>query len=138
MVMAMSTQTLREAARLFEQNILLDMVQIYDVSEPVTVGIEVVRPLIAVGQPVPGLMQSTSLETAMDGRVMQSYAVKVGQGTPLRAGQAVRLLSSRTEPALVGKLVLIDRVSENSLGTIRKGVATDFTMVNQEGKEGLA
>jgi hypothetical protein len=42
------------------------------------------------------------------------------------------------EPDLVGKVLLLDKVSQNGLAMLRKAVASDFDMVNQEGKGGLA
>jgi hypothetical protein len=133
--MAMSTQTLDQAARLMEKELLLDMVQVYSVSEPATIGTKVFRRLTAVGKPVPGLVQSVSLESPVDGRISQSWVVKVGRRTPLAEGMAVKLMNSRTDPDLVGKAFLVDSVSSSSLAMIRKGTATVNTIVNQQGKE---
>lgn len=134
--MVMSTQTLTEASRQLA-SVLVDSVQIYDVGQPVTVGFEVTRALTAVGEPVPGLVQTTSLANAVESQTDNVYAVKFHQGTAVRAGQAVEVMSCVQEPDLVGKRLLLDKVSQNGVAVIRKCVASDFTNVNQEGKEGL-
>jgi len=136
--MAMSTQTLAEAARQLSAAVLVDTLQILAVGDPVTVGFTVTRELTPVGQPIAGLVQTTTLANAVESRTDSAYSVKVPQGTALSAGQAVRVVSCVAEPALVGKELLIDKVSMNGLAMIRKAVATDFAMVNQEGKGGLA
>jgi hypothetical protein len=136
--MPMSTQTLAEAARLMEQNILLDQVQIFNVGEPVTVGHNVTRALTAVGQPVSGLVQSVTLESAVDGRVVQGYSIKVAVGTALVPGQAVRLLNTRTEADLVGKTFLVDTVSLNGAATLRKATATKALQLDSQGKAVMA
>lgn len=135
--MTMSTQTLGEASRMLAAAVLTDSIQISDVGVPVTEGFEVVRHLTAVGDPVPALVQTTTLANAAESRVESLYSVKVSQGTPLSAGQAVTVLRCSQEPSLVGKKLLMDKVSQNGAAVIRKGVATDFAVVNQEGKEGI-
>lgn len=117
-----------------EQNVLLDQVQIYDVGDPITVGANVTRPLTPVGQPVNGLVQSVTLESAVDGRVVQAFSIKVGAGTALAAGQAVRLLNSRTEADLVGKTFLLDSVSLNGAAMLRKGMASKVAQLDPQGK----
>jgi hypothetical protein len=109
-----------------------------EVGDPITVGIEVTRILTPVGQPVPGLVQTTTLENAVESRTSNVYSVKVAQGTPLKAGQAVKVVSCVMEPDLAGKVLLLDKVSQNGVAVIRKAVASDYTVVNQEGKEGLS
>jgi len=137
MVTAMSTQTLAESSRLLEL-VLMDTIQIMDVGEPVTVGHNVTRSLTPVGEPVPGLVQTTTLANAAESRVENTYSVKVRQGTQISAGQAIKVLACVQEPSLVGKVLLLDKFSQNGLALIRKGVASDTTVVNQEGKEALA
>lgn len=117
-----------------EQNVLLDSLQIFDVGDPITVGAHVTRPLTPVGQPVQGLIQSVTLESAVDGRVSQAYSIKVAVGTALRPGQAVRLLNSRTEADLVGKTFLLDTVSLNGAATLRKGMSTKVAALDPQGK----
>jgi len=136
--MAMSTQTLGEASRQIAAAVLIDTLQICDVGAPVTVGFQVTRALTPVGDPVPGLVQTTTLENASESMTISIYSVKVPQGTALAAGQAIRVLSCIMEPDLVGKELLLDKVSQNGLAMLRKAVASDFAMVNQEGKGGLA
>jgi hypothetical protein len=133
----MSTQTLREAARLLG-TVLIDEIQIYNVGDPVTVGFEVTRPLTAVGDPVAGLVQGTTLENAVESQTSTIWSVKVHRDTPLVAGQAVRVITCEAEPGLVGKTLLLDKVSLQGAAMIRKGVASDVVVVNQEGKEGIA
>lgn len=135
--MSMSIQTLDESARLLAGATLIDSIQIYNVGNPVTVGFEVTRELTAVGAPIPGLVQTTTLENAVESQVTSVYSVKVAKGTALVAGQAVKVISCVAEPDLVGKTLLLDKISKNGLAMIRKGVASDFEQVNQEGKEGL-
>ncbi|AVJ49212.1 hypothetical protein PBI_BONINO_10 [Microbacterium phage Bonino] len=137
MVTAMSTQTLAESSRLLEL-VLMDSLQIMDVGEPVTVGHNVTRSLTPVGTPVPGLVQTTTLANAAESRVENTYSVKVRQGTQISAGQAVKVISCVQEPSLVGKVLLLDKISQNGMALLRKGVASDTTVVNQEGKEALA
>lgn len=136
--MTMSTQTLAESARQLATAVLLDTIQVLTVGQPVTVGINVTRGLTPVGTPVAGLVQTTLLANAVESRVDCTYSVKVARGTALAAGQAVRVVTCLAEPELVGKVLLIDKMSLSGLSMIRKGVAADFEVVNQEGKGGLA
>ena len=137
--MTMSTQTLTEAGRQMAAAVLVDVLEILNVGPPVTVGINVTRELTkAIEQPVAGLVQSTTLANAVESRTEGVYSVKIYRGTPLKAGQAVRVMYCRMEPDLVGKVLLIDKVSLNGLAMLRKAVASDFETVNQEGKGGLS
>lgn len=132
----MSTQTLAEAARHLEV-VLVDKIQIFNVGQPVTTGATVERPLTAVGEPVAGLVQATVLENAVESNVSTTWSVKVARRTPLAAGQAIKVITCMADPSLVGRVLLIDKVSQNGLAMIRKGVASDFNKVNQQGKAGL-
>jgi hypothetical protein len=150
--MTISTQTLTEAGRLLS-TVLVDSIEILDVGNPVTVGINVERSLTAVsgtvvGSPLPGLLgntpgavkglvQTTALANAVESRSDSVYSIKVDHSTSLKRGQAVRVLSCAREPELVGKVLLVDKVGLNGLSMIRKAVASDFDVVNQEGKAGL-
>lgn len=134
--MVMSTPILADAEALLS-TVLIDSIQIYDVGDPVTVGYEVTRPLTAVGQPVPSLVQATNLANAVESRTETIYSVKVARGTDIQAGQAVEVLECEQEPDLVGKRLLLDKVSQNGAAIIRKAVASDFQVVNQEGKAGI-
>lgn len=136
--MVMSTQTLDEAARLFEQTTLINQLQILNVGEPVTTGAQVTRSLTPAGDPVQGLVQSVTLENVVEGRMLQSFAIKVARFTALAAGQAVRVLSAPNEPALVGKVLLVETISLNGAAIIRKGTASLTTTVNMQGKEALS
>ncbi|UVK59228.1 hypothetical protein SEA_QUARTZ_9 [Microbacterium phage Quartz] len=135
--MEISTQTWDDAGALLGQAVLVDTLQILDVGEPVTIGTKVVRSLTPVGEPVAGLVQTTSLANAAESLTVNVYSVKVARKTVIFAGQAIRLLACRQEPDLAGKVLLLDKVSQNGLAVIRKAVASDTTVVNQEGKEVL-
>lgn len=137
--MAMSTQIWDNGSALMAQNLLVDQVQVFDVGPPVTVGFEVTRSVTPVSEdPIPGLVQSVTLESAVDGRVTQSYSIKVARSVELEPGQAVTVFSCHAQPDLVGKTLLVDEVSRNGLALIRKATASEFITVNQEGKEGLS
>ncbi|WNM67983.1 hypothetical protein SEA_SIRVICTOR_10 [Microbacterium phage SirVictor] len=133
----MSTQTLAEAAKLLTTP-FVDSVQLLLVGEPVTVGFEVVRETVPVGDPVAALVQTTTLANAVESQVVNVYSVKVPQGTVIDAGMAVEVLTCQQEPSLVGKKLLLDKVSQNGLALIRKAVASDFHNVDQQGKENLS
>ena len=68
---------------------------------------------------------------------VRRIVAKVDVGTTLEAGQAVQVVSCQQEPDLVGKTLLIDKVSENGLALLRKAVASDFYRVDQQGKEAI-
>lgn len=131
--MVMSTQVLAEAANLLA-TALIDEIQLGTLGEPVTVGIDVTREFTPVGDPIPGLVQTTTLANAAESQVQSVWSIKVRQGTPVVAGMGVEVLRCDQEPSLVGKRLLIDKVSENGSATIRKAVASDALSVNQEGK----
>ena len=135
--MVISTRTWNEASQLLRSAVLIDSIQIFDVGEPVTTGVHVSLSRSPVGEPIPALVQTTTLANAAESSTDSVYSVKVAQGTALSAGQAVKVLSCRMEPSLVGKTLLLDKVSQNGLAALRKAVASDFEVVNQEGKEGL-
>lgn len=136
--MVMSTQTLHDASALLAGAVLVDSVQLLLVGEPVTVGYEVTRPTTEVGDPIPALVQTTTLANAAESLVDNVYSVKVQQGTVIDPGMAVRVITCQQEPTLVGKVLLLDKVSQNGLALIRKAVATDFHTVNQQGKGDLS
>lgn len=135
----MSTQTLAEGARLLA-GVLIDSIQIYDVGEPTTPpgGFTVIRPLTPVGDPVAGLVQGTTLQNAIESKTETIWSVKVALATPMRSGQAVKVLSCVQDPTLVGKTLLLDKVSQQGAAMIRKGVASTVETINSQGKEGLA
>lgn len=132
--MTMSTQTLTEASRVLTLATLVDTVQLYTVGEPVTEGINVTRELTPVGPPVIGLVQTTTLNNAVESQVENTYSIKVAKGTPISKGMAVKVVSCVAEPDLVGKTLLIDKVSLNGLAMLRKAVASDWDQVQQQGK----
>jgi hypothetical protein len=136
--MTMSTPILDEAARQMSRALLIDTVQIYNVGEPVTSGINVTRSLTPVGEPVAGLVQQTTLDNAVESLTDNVYSIKVDKYTALKNGQAVKVISCQSEPDLIGKVLLLDKVSLNGLAMLRKGVAQVSEVVNQEGKESLA
>lgn len=136
MAMAMSTQILVESSRLL-QLLLTDTIQIYNAADPRTEGFMVYKDLVPVGDPIPSLVQHTTLENAVESLTSTAYAIKVSQGQPLEAGQVVEVITCQQEPDLVGKKLLLDKVSLNGHSVIRKAVASDWEVVNQEGKEAL-
>lgn len=136
--MVMSIPILDEAAKLIEKNTLIDQIQILDVSEPITVGVTVSRPLTPVGEPVAGLVQSVTLENVVEGTMSQAYSIKVARFTELRPGQAVRVLVCRQEPDLVNQVLLLDTVSRNGAALLRKATGNLQKVVNTQGKEALA
>lgn len=136
--MVMSTRISREAARLLEVANLLDSVQLLNVGEPVTTGTQVTRSLTPVGDPVPGLVQTSVPQGAVESTTTRIFSVKVPQATPLQAGMAVRVVACLMEPELVGKVLLIDSMSLNGSSFIRKGFASDTVVVNQQGKEAIS
>jgi hypothetical protein len=138
MAMTMSTQTLGEAARQLAAATLLDSIQIGTVGDPVTVKFAVTREFTAVGEPVPGLVQTTTLQNAAESRTVNTYSIKVTQGTELAKGDAVKVISCVLEPSLVDKVLLVDKVSQNGAAMLRKAVASDSDNVNQEGKGDIA
>lgn len=133
--MVMSTRVLDQAGAALS-TVLIDRITILNVGEPVTTGINVTRALTpqGTGQPIPALVQSTTLANAVESRVINTYSVKVAQGTELKAGQAIRVEYCRLEPDLSGRVLLIDKISENGSALIRKAVASTYQNVNQEGK----
>lgn len=113
---------------------LIDDIDILDVGEVRTVGTQVTRDLNPALSHINGLVQTTSLPNATDGRVVLSYSIKVEAKTELKPGQAVRVNFCRAEPDLAGVVLLVDSVSLNGQATLRKGVAVQVLTVNQEGK----
>lgn len=120
------------------QHVLVDTVQLNTVGPPQTVGYEVTRELTPVGDPIPALVQTTTLANAVESLVDNVYSVKMPQGTVVHAGMAAEVVICRQEPALVGKVLLLDKVSHNGVAKLRKAVASDFHTVDQQGKEGMA
>jgi hypothetical protein len=132
--MTMSTQTLDEAGRTMTRAILIDTLQIFNVGDTITTGAHVSRELTPVGDPISGLVQTVTLESAVEGRVAQGYSIKVSRGTALEAGQVIKVVTTRTDQELVGLPILVDTISKNGLAMIRKGTGITFETVNQEGK----
>lgn len=135
--MVMSTQISRDAAAVMAAIVLQDTVQIHNVGPVVTTGIHASRELEPVGDPIPGLVQTTVLANAVESQVTSVYSIKVAAGTVLEPGMAVEVISCELEPELVSKILLVDKVSQNGAALIRKAVASDYQTVNQEGKATL-
>lgn len=117
--------------------VLIDTMQILDVGQVTTEGFITRNTLTPVGGHIPGLVQSTVLQNAVESQTEGIYAIKVARGTAIHAGQAVWVVDCVQEPDLVGKILLLDKVSKNGLAMIRKAVATDFDAVDQQGKEAI-
>lgn len=135
--MTMSTQTLAEAARWLATATLKDRIKVYAVGDPVTTGIEVTKPLELLANGIPALVQSTTLQNAAESASTSVYSIKVERKTVLDAGMVVEVSACAAEPDLVGYKLLVDKVTLNGLAMIRKATASDYEVVNQEGKEGL-
>lgn len=125
------------SSQLIEDNVLIDKINIYEVGEPETVGFDVIRPLHPHLIGFPALVQTTTLNNAIESAVESTYSIKVSQGVALEAGHVVEVTECVREPSLVGKRLLVDKVSQNGAAIVRKAVAHDFDNVNQEGKGGL-
>lgn len=136
--MVMSTQTLASASTMLSVAVLVDTLDIYDVGDLVTVGIEVTRELALVQADVPSLVQATTLQNAIESSTETTYSVKVSRDTPLKAGQAIKVKTCNEDPSLIGKTLYLDKVSQNGLALIRKAVASDAYNVDQQGKESLS
>lgn len=135
--MLMSTQTLREAGRLLADNVLHDEVKLYAVGAPVTVGTKVTHELDLLDGNLAALVQTTVLANTIESRTDNVYSIKVAAGTVISAGMVVEVISCELEPDLIGKKLLLDKVSKNGVSIIRKAVASDWDNVNQEGKASL-
>ena len=135
--MVMSTPILDSAANLMSVAVLVDTVELYNVGATQTTGYTVTRPLTLIAGDLRALVQTTVLQNAVESEVSNAYSVKVERGTDIQAGQAIKVIGCVQEPELVGKTLLLDKVSENGLALIRKAVASDFHAVDQQGKEGI-
>lgn len=120
-----------------EQNILRDTIDIFTAGEPVTTGIQVTRPLTLVEADAKALVQTTTLANAVESRTDNLYSIKVSRGSALAAGMVVQVKTCQLEPSLVGKKLLVDKVSQNGAAMLRKAVAGDWTLVQQQGKESI-
>ena len=136
--MVMSTPTLDRAAHLVSVAILIDTLDLYNVGEPVTTGINVSRELTLVQADIPSLVQGTLLANAVESATETVYSVKVSRDTVIKDGQAIKVKSCAADPSLVGKTLYLDKVSQNGAALIRKAVASTSYNVDQQGKEGLS
>lgn len=132
-----STQILTDASSMMETSLLVDKVDIFDVGAPITVGFEVETPLDPAFIGFPALVQTTTLNNAVESAVENTYSIKLPSGVAVKAGQVVEIVECDREPSFVGKKLLIDKISQNGLALIRKAVAHDYEVVNQEGKLGF-
>lgn len=130
------TPRLDDASSLLE-SVLIGSVKIYNSSAPKTEGIKVVRVLEKVSGPVPALVQSVDLKNAVESLTEQTFSIKVARETELVAGQVVEVVSSPQDPHLEGMKLLIGKVSLNGSALLRKGTASVYSLVNQEGKGSL-
>lgn len=136
--MVMSTPTLDRAAHLVSVAILIDTLDLYNVGEPVTTGINVTRELTLVMADIRSLVQETTLANAVESATDSTYSVKVPRDTDIKAGQAIKVKTCINDPSLVGKTLYLDKVSQNGIALIRKAVASDTYNVDQQGKEGIS
>ena len=136
--MVMSTQTLASASSLLDVAMLIDSLDLYDVGELVTEGIHTKRELTLVQSDIRSLVQTTTLQNAVESATDNTYSIKVPRETELEPGQAVKVTKCAQEPELVGKTLYIDKVSQNGLALIRKAVASDTYNVDRQGTEVLS
>lgn len=135
-LVTISTQTLDEAARHLATT-LLDTVSLYTVGLPVTTGSAVTLPLTLAAANLRGLVQSTVLQNATENISVSVFSIKLPRATPFTVGMVVEVISCLAEPSLVGKKLRVDKVSLNGLAMLRKGTASEFDVVNPQGKEVL-
>lgn len=133
--MAISTQTLASAANLVENNVLVDLVDVFILGEPRTEGFEVIRDEVPFQRDEPALVQTTTLANAVESRVTDTYSIKVRAKFPLEAGMMVEVTRCAAEPLLEGTKLLVDKVSLNGAAVLRKAVASSYHVVDQQGKE---
>jgi len=131
------TQTLAEASANLRY-LLVDVLNLYTPGDTITNGdFTVTRGLSPVALGVPGLVQTVTLPNADGGISQSNYSIKVGPGVVLDPGMVVEVGQCEREPALTGRRFLVESVSQNGLALIRKAVASDFTAVDQQGKESM-
>lgn len=136
--MVMSTQTLASASSLLDVALLIDSLDLYDVGELVTEGIHTKRELTLVQSDIRSLVQTTTLQNAVESATDNTYSIKVPRETVMGPGQAVKVTKCTQEPNLVGKTLYVDKVSQNGLAIIRKAVASDTYNVDRQGTEVLS
>lgn len=136
--MVMSTPTLASAASLLDVAVLIDTLDLYDVGDQVTTGINVSRELTLVQQDIRSLVQETTLANAVESATDSVYSVKVPRGTDIKAGQAIKVKTCTNDPSLIGKTLYLDKVSQNGAALIRKAVASSTYNVDRQGTEVLS
>lgn len=136
--MVISTPILASAASLMDVALLIDTLDLYDVGDLVTTGINASRELTLVQQDIRSLVQETTLVNAVESATDSTYSVKVPRDTDIKAGQAIKVKTCTNDPSLVGKTLYLDKVSQNGIALIRKAVASDTYNVDQQGKEGIS
>nr|DAK07725.1 MAG TPA: hypothetical protein [Caudoviricetes sp.] len=132
--MTITTQTLTNASSLIKQTLLVDTVDLYTLGETQTEGYRAYRKATLVEPDVAALVQTTVLANAVESQVDNTYSVKVPLSTEVEPGMVARVIRCQREPSLVGKHLMVDKVSQNGLAMLRKCVATDFHQVDQQGK----
>ena len=132
--MTITTQTLTDASSLIKQTLLVDTVDLYTLGETQTEGYRSYRKATLVEPDVAALVQTTVLANAAESQVDNVYSVKVPLSTEVVPGMVARVVRCQREPSLVGKHLMVDKVSQNGLAMLRKCVAADFHQVDQQGK----
>lgn len=127
------TLTTSKAAAIINRVLLIDKVDVFTLGEAETTGFTTERKRERHLSDVVSLVQTTTLQNAVESITANTYSVKVPAGTDLQAGMLVVVTSCYNEPALVGKQLLVDKVSENGLAMLRKGVAQDYHIVDHQG-----
>lgn len=132
--MTITTQTLTDASSLIKHTLLVDTVDLYTLGETQTEGYRAHRKATLVEPDVAALVQTTVLANAVESQVDNTYSVKVPLSTEVVPGMVARVVRCQREPSLVGKHLMVDKVSQNGLAMLRKCVAADFHQVDQQGK----
>lgn len=122
-----------KAAAIINRVLLVDKVDVYTLGEVETTGFTTKRSKKKHLSDVAALVQTTTLQNAVESITANTYSVKVPAGTDLQAGMLVVVTNCYNEPDLVGKPLLVDKVSENGIAMLRKGVAQDYHIVDHQG-----
>lgn len=133
--MAISTLTLTKAKQLMRSEFLIDKINVYHLGGVVTEGYHTFREATLHAAGVPALVQSVTLENAVESVTSTTYSIKVSTDTDLKAGDLIKVTHATNDHTLHGLELLVDKVNTNGLALLRKAVASNFATVDQQGKE---
>lgn len=132
--MAISTQTLANASSLMERELMRDRVRLYELGPERSVGYRVVRDRTLIQADLPALVQTTDVASDAESFVSTFFSIKLPQSTPVVTGHLVEVTQCEREPHLIGKTLLVERVSFNGLALLRKAIARGYTTLDSQGK----